>query len=59
LFGKLVYINIRLPRYQCEKCDKKTTQQTEWHKRNSSFTVPYEKQIKNGMNIAKKYSIYV
>lgn len=47
LFGKSVYIHVRFPRYQCDTCDKKpkTTQHPEWHQRNSSFTVPYEKHI--------------
>jgi len=47
LFGKRVYVCVRLPRYQCEKCNKKpkTTQHPDWHKRNSSFTVPYEKYL--------------
>ena len=47
LFGKPVYIYVRLPRYQCDNCDKmpKTTQRPDWHKKNSSFTIPYEKHI--------------
>jgi transposase len=47
LFGKEVYINVRLPRYRCESCDKqpKTTQRPNWHKRNSGFTRPYEEHI--------------
>jgi transposase len=42
-----VYILMRFPRYQCEHCDKnpKTTQRPEWHKKNSSFTKPYEEHI--------------
>ncbi len=47
ILGQEVYINVRLPRYQCDTCDKhpKTTQRPEWHKKNSSFTRPYEEHI--------------
>ena len=47
LLGSPVYIQVRLPRYQCDHCKKqpKTTQRPSWHKKNSSFTVPYEKWI--------------
>lgn len=47
LFGQPVFIHVRLPRYQCDHCDKKpkTTQRPDWHKKNSSFTVPYEEHI--------------
>jgi len=47
LFGQAVYIKVRLPRYQCDHCQKKpkTTQRPDWHKKNSSFTVPYEEHI--------------
>jgi transposase len=45
--GSPVYIHVKLPRYQCDHCKKqpKTTQRPSWHKRNSSFTVPYEEWI--------------
>ena len=47
ILGQRVFIKVRLPRYQCDRCDKKpkTTQRPEWHKKNSSFTVPYEEQV--------------
>jgi len=47
ILGQPVFIKVRLPRYQCDHCDKKpkTTQRPEWHKKNSSFTVPYESQV--------------
>jgi transposase len=47
ILGKDVYIKVRLPRYQCDRCDKhpKTTQRPEWHKKRSSFTRPYEENI--------------
>jgi len=47
LMGSPVYILVRLPRYQCDHCKKKpkTTQRPNWHKKNSSFTVPYEEWI--------------
>ena len=47
ILGQPVFIKVRLPRYQCDHCDKKpkTTQRPDWHKKNSSFTVPYEEQI--------------
>jgi transposase len=47
ILGQSVYIKVRLPRYQCEYCDKnpKTTQRPDWHKKNSSFTTPYEEHI--------------
>jgi transposase len=45
--GSPVYILVKLPRYQCDHCKKqpKTTQRPSWHKKNSSFTVPYEEWI--------------
>ena len=47
LLGSPVYILVKLPRYQCDHCKKqpKTTQRPSWHKKNSSFTVPYEQWI--------------
>ena len=47
LLGSPVYILVKLPRYQCDHCEKhpKTTQRPSWHKKNSSFTVPYEEWI--------------
>lgn len=47
ILGQDVYIKVRLPRYQCDRCGKhpKTTQRPDWHKRNSSFTRPYEEHI--------------
>ncbi len=47
LLGSPVYILVKLPRYQCDHCKKqpKTTQRPSWHKKNSSFTVPYEEWI--------------
>jgi len=47
LLGQDVYVNVRLPRYQCHRCDQhpKTTQRPDWHKRNSGFTRPYEEHI--------------
>ena len=47
LLGSPVYILTKLPRYQCDHCKKhpKTTQRPSWHKKNSSFTVPYEEWI--------------
>lgn len=47
ILGQSVFIKVRLPRYQCDDCDKKpkTTQRPGWHKKNSSFTMPYEEQI--------------
>lgn len=47
LLGSSVYILVKLPRYQCDHCKKhpKTTQRPSWHKKNSSFTVPYEEWI--------------
>lgn len=47
ILGQSVYIKVSFPRYQCEHCDKKpkTTQRPDWHKKNSSFTTPYEEHI--------------
>ena len=47
LLGSPVYVLVKLPRYQCDDCKKhpKTTQRPSWHKKNSSFTVPYEEWI--------------
>lgn len=47
ILGHDVYVKVRLPRYQCDTCDKhpKTTQRPEWHKKKSSFTRPYEEHI--------------
>jgi len=47
LLGSPVYILTKLPRYQCDHCKKhpKTTQRPSWHKKNSSFTVPYEEWV--------------
>ena len=47
LLGSPVYILVKLPRYQCDHCKKqpKTTPRPRRHKKNSSFTVPYEEWI--------------
>jgi transposase len=46
IFGKPVYLRIRLPRYQCD-CDGQptTTQQVDWFTRRSSFTKAYEAHL--------------
>jgi transposase len=46
IFDKLVYLRIRLPRYQCH-CDGQptTTQQVSWFTRRSPFTKAYEAQL--------------
>ena len=47
ILGKACYLYIRLPRYECLKCNKnpKTTQQLEWRNYNSSNTKDYENHI--------------
>ena len=47
IFGREVYIRIRLPKYQCTNCDGKptTTQQVEWFDRKSGCTKAFEKHI--------------
>ena len=46
IFGKTVYLRIRLPRYQCD-CDGQptTTQQVDWFVRRSPFTKAYEARL--------------
>jgi transposase len=47
IFGKEVYIRIRLPRYQCTRCDGNptTTQTLSWFERRSSSTKAFEERI--------------
>ena len=47
IFGKSVYIRIRLPRYQCTDCDGNptTTQRTSWFNPRSGHTKAFEKHI--------------
>jgi transposase len=51
IFGKECYIHIRLPRYECEHCEKnpKTTAQFSWRRYNSSYTEMFEEQILKGL----------
>lgn len=47
VFGKPVYIRIKLTRFMCETCDDKptTTEQPDWFKRGSKFTNAYEEWL--------------
>jgi transposase len=47
VFGREVYIRMRLPRYQCTRCDGNptTTQGMPWFERRSSHTKAFEERI--------------
>lgn len=47
ILGKECYLHVRLPRYECEHCNKspKTTAQLPWRRYNSSYTEAFEEQI--------------
>ena len=51
IFGKECYIHIRLPRFECEHCNKhpKTTAQLSWRRYNSSCTKAFEEHILNAL----------
>jgi len=47
ILGKECYLHVRLPRYECEHCNKnpKTTAQPHWRRYNSNYTEAFEARI--------------